>query len=128
MELMNAESGQLRFFGRHMVYGANFMPEDADTVEEWLINPPEVKYSASYDVLDALEADAEGVRESWFRTLYEDSLFRLQLVEILYEKGRLPDDMREESLYDVSPYVRAAARGELPEIRRHWRRKVIWKE
>ena len=128
MELMNVESGQLRFFGRHMVYGANFMPEDADTVEEWLINPPEVKYSASYDVLDALEADAEGVRESWFRTLYEDSLFRLQLVEILYEKGRLPDDMREESLYDVSPYVRAAARGELPEIRRHWRRKVIWKE
>ena len=88
----------------------------------------DVTPGSAHDVLDALRVGAEGVRESWFGTLYDDEWFRWQLVEVLQEKGCLPDDMREESLYDESPYVRAAARGEVPEIRRHWRRKVFWKE
>ena len=126
LELMRSDDKRLVNFGRHTVYGANFMPEDADTVEEWLENLPAASYTAGYDVIAALDAGAEGVREEWIRTVYENQIYRLQIVRTL--QGRLPDDMCEESLFDANPYVRQAARGEESEPKRHGRRSTLWKE
>ncbi|MCR5683763.1 MAG: helix-turn-helix domain-containing protein [Clostridiales bacterium] len=127
-EVIDASLPLLRHDGYRLAYGANFMPEDADLMEEWLKNPPDdLGFSPAYCVMAALRAGAEGVRDSWLRSLYENRNHRFMLVKTLSELGRLPDDMREESLFDEDPHIRQMARGELPEEPRLSTIGITWK-
>ena len=102
------------------------MPEDADLMEEWLKESPDPGFSPAYGVMAALKAGAEGVRESWLRTIYEDENHRFMLVKTLIDLDRLPDDMRKESLWDENPYIRGLARGEASENRLRRNINITW--
>ncbi|MBO7405058.1 MAG: hypothetical protein J6V24_08865, partial [Clostridia bacterium] len=126
MELIRWDDPILRHDGYRLAYEANFMPEDADLMEEWLKESPDPGFSPAYGVMAALKAGAEGVRESWLRTIYEDENHRFMLVKTLIDLDRLPDDMRKESLWDENPYIRSLARGEASENRLRRNIRITW--
>ena len=126
MEIIRWDDPILRHDGYRLAYEANFMPEDADLMEEWLKESPDPGFSPAYGVMAALKAGAEGVRESWLRTIYEDENHRFMLVKTLIDLDRLPDDMRKESLWDENPYIRGLARGEASENRLRRNINITW--
>ena len=126
LELIRWDDPILRHDRYRLAYGANFMPEDADLMEEWLKESPDPGFSPAYSVMAALKAGAEGVRENWLWTIYEDENHRFMLVKTLIDLDRFPDDMRKESLFDENPYIRGLARGEASENRLRRNINITW--
>ena len=66
MELIRWDDPILRRDGYRLAYGANFMPEDADLMEEWLKESPDLGFSPAYSVMAALKAGRRACAKAGF--------------------------------------------------------------